>query len=58
MSRIVAKGLNYTKVITRNAKTRQETVQFWKLSKERKPEDCGVWKDGSKIMGFEDMESG
>lgn len=48
--RIIVRGVNYTEIET------SRTIQFWARSKDRKPEDCGVWVDGEKVRGFDDME--
>ena len=53
--RVVIKGLNYTEMRLYNKETWGETVMFWKLSRLRKPRDCGVWQDGKRIMEYEDM---
>jgi len=56
MTRITIKGLNYTEVRFLKANTEWETVMFWKLAKERKSKECGVWQDGKKLMDFQDMQ--
>jgi len=53
--RVVIKGLNYTNVITHRKGAYLETVRFWRLKKNRKPSECGVWKDGKKIKSYEEM---
>lgn len=56
--RLVFKGLNYTEVHTHRKGEYLETIQFWKLQRNRKPSECGVWQDGEKIHDFEDMKEG
>ena len=51
MVKFVVKGLNYTKIETEN------TVQFWRLQKERKESQCGVWIDGLKVNDFSMLEA-
>ena len=49
----VVRGMNYTEMVT--SKGESETVQHWLLKKMRKPSQCGVWVDGEKVKGYEDM---
>ena len=53
--RLVIKGIGHTEVHTHRKGEFLETVQFWVLSKPRKPSECGVWKDGKKIKSYEEM---
>ena len=56
--RTVIKGLNYTEVVTHRKVDFLETVQHWSLRKLREPCECGVWRDGVKVKGFEEMREG
>jgi len=56
MKRIVTKGLNFTEMRIHGKDAFQETVMVWILPRNRKPEDCGVWQDGEKVKGFEEMK--
>jgi len=53
--RITIKGLNYTRVITHAKGAFLETIQFWRLKKNRKRSECGVWIDGEKVKSYEEM---
>jgi len=56
--RTVIKGLNYTEVVTHRKGDFLETVQHWSLRKPRELGECGVWRDGRKVKGFEEMREG
>lgn len=53
--RLVIKFVLYTEVRTHKKGDFLETVQVWRLQKQRKPSECGVWLDGKKIKGYEQM---
>lgn len=46
--RIITKGLDYTMILYSSKNSIQETVMLWRLKKERKLSECGVWIDGKK----------
>jgi len=48
-SRIVTKGINYTEIETKT------TVQYYRLSKVRELEECGVWIDGRQVKTWKEM---
>jgi len=56
--RLVIKGLNYTEVHTQRKGSYLETIRFWKLKRNRKSSECGVWRDGEQIHDFEDLKKG
>ena len=49
--------MNYTEKITANKGDFNETVQYWKLQKIRKLEECGVWIDGKQVANYTNMEN-
>ena len=53
--KLVVKGLNYTRQITRGSIWGKEVVQQWMLERLRKPKECGIWVDGQKICGLEGL---
>jgi len=55
--RAVIKGLNYTEVITwkKDDPSGVQTIQFWKLKKQRKRKDVGIWKNGKLISATPDL---